>query len=684
MTVTEERTNLSAGRKRSLSGRILRNTTLNILVLVVICCMIMAFSMQSLANSILLDSLQPMVRQSAKTVEANIHMMADRMMMIAGDSRMACVVSSGSGGKAQTSGVDMERTMKNRKAVLTEAAEVYELYTIALYDLEGRLVQGIDGAPESLDSDFFALLKETDNLTTDTGTVFQGRLGITMGMPVKEGEGGDRATSLYVVGVYKYDTLNDVISSINLGKNGMAYMVNREGIITGHPDQSVVLGLSTLHEISNGNEDAISRATTGETGATEFSIDGKRMLVAFSPIRGTQWSLVIQVPKSDYNELINGAVLADVLFTLAVLVVSILLVLRLARSISRPVKRVTDRMVALSDGDLHTEMVSVRSGDELEVLAQTMKDTVESVNQYISDIEQVLTQVADGNLRVEPQKNYKGDFSLIRGSLTAILKSMNETIRDFRSAAFRFVHMAEELNRQSGQLHQASMEQNQSAEELVDEVSHVKRQLSGVAESSSQTQRKTGEIVECIRKANLQMAALSGAMDDISANAREITKIAKSIEDIAFQTNILALNASVEAARAGSAGKGFAVVADEVRDLAVKSAEAARNATSIIANTSSLIHTGVEMNADTARSLKEVSDVSGQISEISDRLAKAVHGQEDALEIMEERIGTISSLADRNLQNAEGTKQSSGLLAKEAEKLQFQVKKFVLKEERVQ
>ena len=73
--------------KKSLNGRILRNTTLNILVLVIVCCAIMAAAMQSLANNILLDSLQPMVRQSAKTVEANIHMLADRMMTIAGDSR---------------------------------------------------------------------------------------------------------------------------------------------------------------------------------------------------------------------------------------------------------------------------------------------------------------------------------------------------------------------------------------------------------------------------------------------------------------------------------------------------------------------------------------------------------------------------------------------------------------------
>ena len=75
--------------KRSLNRRILRSTTLNILILVVICCVIMALSMQSLANNILLDSLQPMARQSAKTVEANIHMLADRMITIAGDTRMS-------------------------------------------------------------------------------------------------------------------------------------------------------------------------------------------------------------------------------------------------------------------------------------------------------------------------------------------------------------------------------------------------------------------------------------------------------------------------------------------------------------------------------------------------------------------------------------------------------------------
>ena len=656
------------GIRRSLNGKILSNTTFNILILVIVSSVIMALSMQSLANNILLDSLQPMARQAAKTVEANIHMLADRMMTIALDPRMT--------GEGQSSGLESAAVEASRREVLEESAEIYEVYAIALYDLDGRLVQGIDGAPESLEGDFLALLKETDNLTTDPSTIYQDKLGIRMGMPVK----GEEGTVLYVVGIYKYDLLNDVISSINLGKSGMAYMVNREGIVTGHPDQSLALGGSTLAQLSDGNKEAVERVTTGETGAVEFPVGGEQMLAAFSPIRGTQWSLVIQIPKSDYSHFINGAMLVSFTATLAVLLVSILLVLRLARSISRPVKGVTERMVALSNGDLHTQVRSVRTGDELELMTRTLDATLESMNRYISDIQQVLTQVAEGDLRTGPRVDYKGDFVLIRGSLQTITESMNETLLGFRAAADRLTDMAEQLSGQSVQLHQASLEQNQSAEELVSEVTHVKDQLADVKESSSQTRSQTEEITQRIRNANEQMAALSSAMDDISANAQQITKIAKDIEDIAFQTNLLALNASVEAAHAGEAGSGFAVVANEVKQLADKSAKAAQSATRMVNNTKTIIQNGVVLTADTADSLRAISGVSAQISTISDQLAQAVEGQESALTVMEARIDNISAIADRNLQNAGETEQSSGTLAKEAEALQSHVRKFVLKE----
>lgn len=671
MNLTTKKAKPRSNRKarQSLNGRILKNTTLNILILVVICCVIMALSMHSLANSILLDSLQPMARQSAKTMEANIHMLADRMMTLAADSRLPIVINANEAGEAQ---IDAAKTHENRESVLIEAAEIYELHTIALYDLDGKLIQGLDAAPQNLDAGFFASLKATDNLTIHTSTTFQNKLGIMMGMPVKE----NGKTALYVVGVYKYDALDDVISAINLGKNGTAYMINRDGIVVGHPEQSLALDGTSFAQLNHGNQDSLDRIVTGETGATEFSIDGEDTLVAYSPIRGTRWSLVIQVPKSDYNHLITAAMLVAVLATAAVLIISILLVLRLSRSISSPVKSVTGRMVALSDGDLHTEVLPVHSGDELEILTRTLDATVESVNRYISDIQQVLTQIAERNLCIEPQVDYKGDFSLIEGSLNTIVLSMNETMLGFRAAATRLAAMAEELSGQSAQLHQASLEQNQSTRELVHEVGHVKEQLGNVSESSDQTRFKAEEITVRIQDANTQMSALSDAMGNISDNAQEITKIAKAIEDIAFQTNILALNASVEAARAGSAGKGFSVVADEVRNLSHKSAEAAGNTSNLIHHSIQNVKTGTESTALTVSAMQVISECIQSIKTLMDEIASASVQQSEMIVSVENRIKELSKVTESNSAAAQESAAISNQLSHQARTLNQLIGRF--------
>ncbi len=129
MTGKKKGSHSSQGMKRSLNGRILKNTTLNILLLVVISCIVIAFSMQSLANKILLDSLQPMARQSAKTVEANIHMLADRMMTIADNAQM------------KAGDIPEDEVYRNRETLLTEAAEIYEFHSIGLYNGSGQLIQ---------------------------------------------------------------------------------------------------------------------------------------------------------------------------------------------------------------------------------------------------------------------------------------------------------------------------------------------------------------------------------------------------------------------------------------------------------------------------------------------------------------------------------------------------------------
>lgn len=641
--------------RKTLNTKILSSTLSILFVVVVVCCSIMAISMQSLSNAILLDNLQPMARQSAKTVESNIHMLADRMMSIAADSRLLSEESV-------------------RQAVLEEAKEIYELHTIALYDRNGKMLLGDPEASKSLDPKFFSMLADTDNLTTDTSTIFRENLGILMGMPVKE----NGETIFYIAGVYKYDTLSDVLSNINVGRHGEAIIVNRDGEIVGYSDRTVVQQKTSLLDWM-GDNTLLTQLTTGETGSAEVSSFGENLFLAYSPVRGTQWSLIIKMPKSDYAYLTNRAIILSAMIALGLLILAGMIIFRLSRSISVSVKHVANRMVELSDGNLHKPVEKTRTGDEIELLTDTLGNTVQSINGYISEIERVLNHIAAGNLDIAPQGEYKGDFSLIRDTLSHIISSMNETMTDFNQAAVRLSDVAARLNTQSSQLHIASEEQNESANHLVSEVLTVKNRLEIVTKNTEKTRDKTGEISQQIQEANTKMAALTGAMNNINEHATEITRIAKVIEDIAFQTNILSINASVEAARAGSAGKGFAVVADEVQNLAAKSAQAAKSTTSMISNTHTLVQTGVKLTADTAHALQSISESSKKIETITNDLAYAVQEQENALGAIEKKIETISAIADRNLQSAADTEESSGILAQEAEHLQGQVQKFSLK-----
>ena len=497
-----------------------------------------------------------------------------------------------------------------------------------------------------------------------------------MGMPVKE----NGSTVFYLVGTYKYDALSDVLSNINVGKSGYAMIVNSQGQIVGHPSQDLVLSGTMLLDLDRGYESVYNGVVATDTAVGEAVIDGENTLLGYAPVQGTQWSLLVQVPKSDYALLVNRAIFMIAIVALCLLALSLVMMYRLSHSISTSVKKVARRMVGLSDGDLQTEVDQLHSRDELELLTATMSSTVSSMKLYISEIQRVLSHIAAGELNIAPQGEYRGDFSQIRDALEHIILSLNETMCDFKAAAVRVAYVAENLSGQSGQLHHASMEQTEAAAHLVNEVSTVKDRLADVTHSTDQTRERTEEIARKIQNTNDQMQSLTGAMNDIQNNAGEITKIAKAIQDIAFQTNILALNASVEAARAGAAGKGFSVVANEVKQLAAKSGEAAQAAARMVENTREIIHTGVALTAETAQSLEEISTVSGQIGQITHQLSSDVQEQQSALIHMEEKIETISAIADRNLQSAGDTAQSSTLLAQEADELQSQVRRFILRE----
>lgn len=641
--------------KRSIRTKIMVMTTVIVIGVMLVCTAIMQNSMQHLTESILLDVLQPMAGESAKAVESNIHLMADRMMSLASDSRLA---------GAQT-----------QAAVLSEARNTYEFYGIGLYDLNGKAVRKDGEIYDSLaDTEWFALLQETDNLTIADPLITEEYVGIPMAMPVKT----NGATSGYLVGVYKYDMLSDVLGAIHIGQSGMALILNEEGKVVGHPEEDVVRQAVNIYDLdtTESAHQIFDRMITRETGSAEGIVNGQESYVAFCPIRGTRWSFAVEVPKTDYMESTEMALDNTKKGTFVTLVAALFAIWIVTTVISGQLKRAIVRMNGLAGGDLKSEVEVMKSGDEVEILSRSLKTTIESVNGYITEIQNILDNISRGNLNVSADGDYKGDFVVVKQSLTQIIVSLNQMMKQINDTAHRLNETAQNMGTQSEELHRAAMNQTDAMEGLNAEVKNIRDNLNHVTENTKETRERAAGIAEQIAGGSSKMQELKEAMEAIERNAEDITKISKLIEGISQQTNILALNASVEAARAGEAGRGFAVVADEVRNLAGQSSEAAKSTVDMIETASALIKHGAKLTMETSDYLEEISRGSDAVTEIADRLSETVQIQEASLRQITERMEDISAVTEENLQCAENTADASVELGKESEKLDELLEKF--------
>ena len=159
---------------------------------------------------------------------------------------------------------------------------------------------------------------------------------------------------------------------------------------------------------------------------------------------------------------------------------------------------------------------------------------------------------------------------------------MNSVVNAINNSADEVYNGSEQISSVSGIIADGTTKQAAASEELSASMEEITGSINLTVESVENTMELSHMSLDTVNNQSTQIRDMLSAMENIEESTGEIGKIIQSIEDIAFQTNILALNAAVEAARAGEAGKGFAVVADEVRNLATKSAEAAKNTSTLI------------------------------------------------------------------------------------------------------
>ncbi len=649
--------------KRSISGRILFNTDLMMICLAVIFVVLMASSMRSLTDSVLSDVLPSMTKTASQNLEGNLHMLSDRIFVIGENEAIVNPASS----------------QEEKQAVLDNAQAGIEFSWLGLYDAEGKLYQGDAKCPETLaERKLFPLLQETQNMVIDDIYENGDVLELAVGLPILN---ADSQLIYYLVGSYNYDILSDVLSSINISANGEAFIVNTQGRIMGHRNTDLVRAQADLAEYV-GVEKIEKKVVSGETGVMTYENKKDTRLIGYASINGTDWFLAIIVPRDDFMGPANDSIMLGIYITLGTLFAAGIYTITYASKIKNSLKGVTSRIELLANGDLKTPTKISRSKDETQVLSASLSHTVESINGYISELSKILSSISQGDFDVSVEGDFNGDFVIMKESLNSIINFLSQMLMSVQDSSKAVLETAGIVSESAVLVHTGSSEQSDSLMVLTEETRAIEENISEVNHNT----RVAGELMEKAKASmdtgDANMKNLLKAMEDINNNSLEITKVNRILENIAAQTNMLALNASVEASRAGEFGKGFAVVAAEVRELAAQSTESAKHASEVIDSSLKAIENGVIYAKQAAESFDDINEVTNKMTDITKQLEESVSVQKESLENMAEQIGQISNVAQRNLNSSYESTTASQKLHKQAEGLQHISGQFRLRRDR--
>ena len=576
-------------------------------------------------NNVLLDNMQLTARTAAQNITSNLHLLTERMYNFS----------------TETVFLDDTVSETKKQERFDAIKSQIELLWLSAYDTSGKKLYGDLSAPKSIsNTQYFSKMTQTENLVIGEPYYNNSLLQLCVGAPLKNEDGNVKG---YLVGGYKYDLIDDVLSQLVLGNTGSACIINENGDIIGDRNRQNVINCKNIYELypSKENADKFEKITSFQTGSVEMKLGSKRCYTGYSPISGTNWALFLHAPKGEFMDTVNMTVIISIILSLLLLLVAGAVIVPISQKISSPLSAATKRLQALADGNLTKEVILSDSNDETGILTKALAKTINSLKLYIQNIETSLSTLAAGDYTIQIPDTFHGDFSSIKSSLENITNALNRTML--------------QMNQSSAKVSDCAKQLLDGARTQNDLLCDMEENMAAITSSIEKNKEHVLQIEQCAELANQKTALgdsymqnMLDSMSQIHKTVDEISSISLMMENISRQTNLLSLNAAIEAARAGEAGKGFAVVANEIGSLSKQTTDALIESGKLISHSVEAIQAGLETAGQTAETFREIAELTTQYHTISNQLSGTVKDQTDAVEYAENRLTSLQEIAGKN------------------------------------
>lgn len=437
--------------------------------------------------------------------------------------------------------------------------------------------------------------------------------------------------------------------------------------------------------LPDGLQELASDLLNGSSGTAELkNMQGKNALYSYMPVQipgdSDSWGVITVALQSSIYANTYKLVAVICLVTILMIGVVIISSVTFAKTLTQPLHALADVAYKIAQGDLSVEM-STHTNDEIGDVSRALEKTVERLKEYINyidEIVEVLSQIANGKLKIDLKYAYVGEFAKVKDALYHISQEMISIMQNISDSSQQVSSGSDDLARAAQGLAEEAEHQSMAIERLVETTISVAKQVEENKNESEHSAEHVKSVTQMMEDNQNLMKQMREAMDKIYETSQQVVGIIKAIEDIASQTNLLSLNASIEAARAGEVGKGFAVVAGEIGNLANESSRAVNTTRDLISVSLNEIEKGNALATDALESLSKAVNEIENVNVMIQHSAESAVVQMQNVNQIKDGVEEISQGIQDNSAMAEETSATSEQLAAQSVVLNGLVQKFTL------